>query len=292
MRRVKRERSRRRLRLPLRVLVPTLAALAAGGAVAVASIPSANGTISGCYVTSVENPDGLPLGTLRVIDVDTGATCPFGESAISWNQQGPAGPAGAQGSAGPTGPTGPAGPQGPAGSVNGEAGPGADIFMDLSPSNDLGKLGAEPSGAASDKNTIRLSSFALDLRKGTPAGGASSGSGVGRAQLQPFEVVKRVDGSSPTLFADLASGRALKTVEIVVREPAGGRLMPLAQYVLQNVEITAIHISGVQHAARETIDGVYSAIELVTYTSGASGKPKATSPTGWNLVTHRRIQRR
>ena len=84
---------------------------AAGAAVVNASIPAANGTIYACYTT---NNTG-PLARVRIIDNST-QTCNSNETAINWNQQGPAGPTGPQGPAGPAGPQGPAGPEGPAGS--------------------------------------------------------------------------------------------------------------------------------------------------------------------------------
>jgi hypothetical protein len=75
----------------------------AGTTVALASIPSADGTIHGCRATKG--------GSLRVIDADAGQTCGKDEAALTWNQTGPQGPAG------PEGPQGPAGPPGPAGTV-------------------------------------------------------------------------------------------------------------------------------------------------------------------------------
>ena len=69
------------------------------GSVAFASIPDSAGVIHGCYNTV--------SGGLRVIDSTT-QQCRPSETAIKWNQVGPAGA---------TGPTGPQGPQGPSGVV-------------------------------------------------------------------------------------------------------------------------------------------------------------------------------
>jgi hypothetical protein len=77
---------------------------AAGAAVVNASIPAANGTIYACYTTN----NTSFLARVRIIDNST-QTCNTSETAINWNQQGPAGPTGPQGPAGPTGPEGPAG---------------------------------------------------------------------------------------------------------------------------------------------------------------------------------------
>src|SRR5579862_404361 len=67
-----------------------------------ASIPDGNGVIHGCY-------NGK--GHLRVVDTDAGKTCHVGETALTWNQQGP------QGATGPAGPAGPAGATGPQGAT-------------------------------------------------------------------------------------------------------------------------------------------------------------------------------
>jgi hypothetical protein len=96
-----------------------VAAVFAFGGVALATIPSSSGVISGCYAKKD--------GSLRVVDASA-AACKTGEAALSWNQTGPqgskgdAGPQGAAGPQGPKGDTGPAGPQGPQGDA-GPAGP-------------------------------------------------------------------------------------------------------------------------------------------------------------------------
>jgi hypothetical protein len=70
----------------------------ASGAVALAAIPSADGTITGCRKNS--------NGTIRVIDAEAGQQCQAGETALTWNQTGPQGPAGQPGPQGPPGQNG------------------------------------------------------------------------------------------------------------------------------------------------------------------------------------------
>src|SRR4051812_19043098 len=88
-------------RFLLRFALPTVAALGAGAAVAVAAIPSADGTIHACI-----NPASTPPGAVRIID-DATQTCAAGETPLTWSQTGP------------TGPAGPPGPQGDPGSASG-----------------------------------------------------------------------------------------------------------------------------------------------------------------------------
>lgn len=122
----------------LRILVASSALLALAGGVAWAAIPSASGTINGCYQKS--------SGVLRVIDPDTGKTCTPSEIPISWNQRGPQGvpgPAGPTGEAGPAGPEGPQGPEGP----KGETGPAGPAGPE-GPAGPAGPAGPEgPAGA-------------------------------------------------------------------------------------------------------------------------------------------------
>lgn len=84
--------------------------------VAFASIPGANGVISGCYSRSG--------GALRVIDSSV-TQCKQGETSLNFNQTGPQGPQGIQGPVGPAGPQGDQGPAGPQGAqgIQGEQGP-------------------------------------------------------------------------------------------------------------------------------------------------------------------------
>lgn len=86
-------------------IVASLAVVAAG--ISFAAIPSADGTIHGCYKKTTK--------VLRVINAEAGQKCTSDERPLNWNQTGPAGiqgPQGEQGSPGPVGSPGPAGPPG------------------------------------------------------------------------------------------------------------------------------------------------------------------------------------
>jgi hypothetical protein len=133
--------------LPRRVLATSAGALLllGGGTAAFATItagPVSGGVIYGCYTTAAND------GSHTLVLQNTGTSCPHGDTAIKWNQQGPVGPqgpkgttgatgaAGPRGPAGQTGPTGPAGPRGPAGAQGpaGTPGTGATVAS-LSPGN-------------------------------------------------------------------------------------------------------------------------------------------------------------
>lgn len=77
--------------MPNRALIVIGAALALGigGGVAVAQIPSTDGTITACMTP--------PAGTVRLIDAEAGATCKKGEKLVTWNEAGQPGTNGVSG---------------------------------------------------------------------------------------------------------------------------------------------------------------------------------------------------
>jgi hypothetical protein len=86
------------------LLAASTAGLALAGGIAYAAIPDPGGVIHTCFKPS----DATKLGgtPLSVVDSESGATCKAGDTALTFNQQGPPGPQGLQGLPGPQGPPG------------------------------------------------------------------------------------------------------------------------------------------------------------------------------------------
>jgi type VI secretion system secreted protein Hcp len=289
-------RHRRGFSTSLKVVVPTVAALGAGAAIAVAQIGGGNSPITGCVLTDPSfSENDAPVGSLRVID-PTGTssifgdnTCTSGESTITWNQQVPVTTV----ETGPAGPQGPQGPQGPAGAVTVTSGSATDITMLLAPTNDLGQLNPTPAGEttnptfANPTKAFDLTSFTLDAQNPMTIGSATSGAGAGKVHFQGFQFTKPLDKYSAPLFQDLASGTHLTSVEIIVRRPgSNGMDDPIVQYELKTVFLTNIHISGETRNATETIQGVFGAIAFVLYGENKNGTTSVSSTGGWSQVTN------
>jgi type VI protein secretion system component Hcp len=289
-----------------KVLVPAVVALGfgVGGAVAAGSIGS-NGTITGCYLTpagAISNEDQT-VGALRVInqpDEITDTTDPdatscesVSEDTVTWNQQGPTGPQGSPGQNGLNGQNGATGGTGPAGGVSASPGSNTAVIMELTPSNpNLGGLNSIPVGesqvSGSQNQEFNVTSF--DLGASSPTlniGSQSAGAGAGKVTFQPFTVTKTVDRYSSDLFLDLAAGKALASAEIIVRKPdATGTATPVAQYLMKDVLLTSVHISGTAKNTTETIQGEYAAIQFVFYGQTKSGTTEPVSSGGWSRVTN------
>jgi type VI protein secretion system component Hcp len=281
----------------LKVLVPTVAVLGVGAAIAVGQVGGSDSTITGCWLTNASSSDS-PVGSLRVISptVTGDTSCTDGETPITWNQQVTAvtttvatGPTGA------TGPQGPPGPQGPAGAAPVSSSASADIEMVLTPAGNLGQLNPTPVGETTQPNAgatkaFDLSSFTLDAQNSLAIGSATAGAGAGKVSFQGFSFTKPLDKYSAQLFQDLASGTRIASVEIIVRKPAdNGMDDPIVQYLLKNVGLTNIHISGASKNATETIQGAFQAISFVLYGQNSNGTTPVTSTGGWSQVTNQPV---
>lgn len=265
------ERARRSRRAALKVALPTAAALGAGAAIAIGSIPSGDGTITGCYVTNTDVINAYPAapGELRLIDPSKPATLPSGapnpdgaclngEATISWNQRGPQGPAGMQG---------PAGPQGPV---------GRDLIGDTSFGfGGAGKTYLKIDGikgevtAKTHKGEIAISSFSV----GTTQRSSGGGGGAGKVSFSSFTITKRIDKSSPLLFQGAAQGKHYKEAVISFAKTKSGKQTDYLEFKMTDVLISSIQdgTSQSSHQPVESISFNYAKIEEVFL--GSNGKP-------------------
>ena len=242
---------------------------------------SAWSLVAGAGAAGTPGPAGAPGAA--------GATGPTGPQGPQ-GPQGPAGPTGATGAPGPQGPQGPQGSTGPAGGVSASSGSNDDVIMELTPTNaNLGGLKSVPVGESQvsglQNQEFNVTSFDLGASAPINIGSQSSGAGAGKATFQPFTVTKTVDKYSSDLFLDLTQGAHLASAEIIVRKAdASGMADPVAQYVMKDVAISDIHISGTAKQTTETIQGEYGAIQFVFYGQMSNGTTAPVSQGGWNQI--------
>jgi type VI protein secretion system component Hcp len=263
-----------------KLALPAAVVLGAGTAVAIAAIPSSDGTIRGCYVTT-----GTPSGQLRVID--EGQNCVAGEATLTWNQQGPTGPTGP---VGPQGDPGPPGDSGSGGSGSGgtgggspfdtsqAGGPTADIFLALD-----GIPG--DSTDAQHKNEIAIESFAF-LAKRTTTSKAVRFSGL--------RLDKVYDVSSPRLFAAATSGRHIKSAVVTFSTSSDPSGIDVVTYKLSDVTLTSYEQGGANPDTKplgsleEEIGLTPARVQVTEKTFGADGKPGPVVTASWTVPKAKR----
>ena len=256
-RRTPRGLAHRTIQSPLiRAVLVVSVVMLMGGALASASIPAANGVISGCYRTSG--------GALNVIDASV-TTCGKGQTPLTWNQTGPQGPQGIQGLTGPNGPagatgatgfTGPAGPNGPAGATGftgpagatGPAGPTSPLFCPQC---------NHPSAAVASANLNGAYWPSADLN-----GANLSGAFLNGADLRATNLVN-ADLSSANMIGVNLSGATLGSAN------------------LSGATLTSANLSG----ANLTSAFLGSANLTIANLGGATGTPSLSSATIWSNTT-------
>jgi type VI secretion system secreted protein Hcp len=285
----------------LKVAVPTAAALGAGAAVAVGSIPGSDGTIVACYNSKTNPNTGEPEtivigdalqapGALRVIDPSkphsftppTGgpgvpnpaAVCEEGESTVTWNEKGPAGPPGPPGSSGAQG-------------ASGESGGETTFGLENKAGSTFLKLDGI-SGQATDKRhkgDIEVSSFSFGIHN-TSAHGSGGGGGAGKTSFESFTIMKTVDKASPLLFQACATGKHIKSAELLFARKAGGTQKDYLYIKLTDVLISSVQAGGSEKGApQEQVSLTFQKMQE-TYLNG-DGKPGAT--LNFNLSANAKI---
>jgi type VI secretion system secreted protein Hcp len=261
-----------------KVGIPTVAALGAGSAIAVAAIPGDDGSIDGCYSRA--------SGNLRV--VESGDACRNSETAIKWSQRGPAGPQGIPGPAGPkgeTGAAGPAGPAGPAGSsailVGGEAlnAGTADAFL---------KLDGVPgeSADAKHKGEIDLESFSFGVKQTATIGGGGGG-GAGKAEFSSFRFEKLYDASSPKLFLGSASGEHFKSALVTFRR-RGGEQQEFLTYKFDDVLVEHYDQGGTtEPPLLEDVGLTFRKVEITYRPQKADGSLGDPITASWDIAANK-----
>jgi type VI secretion system secreted protein Hcp len=281
------ERRRRSLRPPLKLLLPTVAALGAGAAIGVAAIPGGGGVITGCYLTAPTSTgqDVHRFGELRLIDTSLTGTIPGSgipdpaghcfadEKTITWNQQGPQGPPGVPG---PAGLDGGAGPKGADGSVL-----VGDTSFGLSSSGDRFLKLDGIKGESTDKthkDQIEITSFSIGA---TNTGGQSSGGGGGQGKVSfnSFTITKKVDKSSPTLFAAVTSGKHIASAEVSFSKKSGGKPLDYLVFKMSPILVTSLKLGGQNPTEQVT----FSFAKMSETFQGVDAKGKKISPVTVNV---------
>jgi type VI secretion system secreted protein Hcp len=260
----------------LKIALPTAAALIAGGAVALGAIPSSDGTIHACYATG-----GSPTGALRI--VDEGVQCASGETAITWNQQGPAGPPGPTGDTGPSADSGSSGGGDTGSSVPEAGGPSAEIFL---------KLDGIPGESTDDKHKgeIDVEAFTFNAKRAAANGG---GGGTGKVKVAPFRLVKVYDASSPKLFQAAASGRHIRSATLTLRRSGDAGASEFLTYKLSDLVVSSYQQGGANPDQRplgslEDEVGLSPAkVQVTARTTTASGEAGPVVTASWDLKHNR-----
>jgi hypothetical protein len=195
------------------------AALFGGGTLAwsavAPSIPGPDGVIHSCY-----NSTGNPVGSLRVIDPATGASCSKNEKSLNFNQTGPQGPQGIQGVQGVPGTSGVDGTDGIDGADGQNGAPGS----------------TGPAGPAGLSHAYSSSTSGSYFNNGVETVVLSVSPPAGAYVVNSKVIVNNQDGDSQSATCDLRVGSTLQDyfiMELSANDSQGFELAVPLQAVVQ-----------------------------------------------------------
>jgi type VI secretion system secreted protein Hcp len=261
-----------------KLALPAVVVLGAGTAVAIAAIPSSDGVITACRVTTGATP-----GQLRVIDTEATPpqTCTTNEATVTWNQQGPPGP---QGDPGPPGDSGSgtdtSGGGGSPFDTGQAGGPSADIFLAID-----GIPG--DSTDAQHKNQISIESFAFLAKR-------PSTRTVGAVRFSALRLDKVYDVSSPRLLSAATSGRHLKSATVTFSTGSDPSGINVLTYKLTDVTVSSYEQGGANPDTKplgsleEEIGLSPARVQVTEKTFGANGSAGPPVTSSWQVPKSRR----
>jgi type VI secretion system secreted protein Hcp len=134
---------------------------------------------------------------------------------------------------------------------------------------------------------IALSSFDFSAENPTTIGSASGGAGAGKAKFNELAITKKVDKSSPGLFAALATGGHFGSVQLYLRR-SGADGKPYLAYEFQLVSVTKVDWTGSDgdDAPSEAVTFVYGALQVAYKTQNPDGSLGSATKTSWSQVTN------
>lgn len=137
---------------------------------------------------------------------------------------------------------------------------------------------------------IEIYSFSWGASNPTTVGSGSTGLSASKVSLSGFNVMKRTEKSSPTLFAGCCAGKHFDKAVVTMRKAAGDAgQKPFLVYTFTDVMVESIQWSGSSggdDTPTESVSFAYKKVEVEYQQQdskgGAVGKPVKAS---WDVTT-------
>jgi type VI secretion system secreted protein Hcp len=147
-----------------------------------------------------------------------------------------------------------------------------------------------PKGESSDatykaKGAFEIYSFSLGASNPVQIGSASPGAGAGKVSLSSFNIMKKMDKSSPVLFLACCKGGHYTKADVVLRK-AGGTAMEYLTYTFTEVFVESIQWSGSSggdDVPTESVSFAFGKLEMKYIPQDEKGGPGTAVPATWDL---------
>jgi len=133
---------------------------------------------------------------------------------------------------------------------------------------------------------FEVESYSFDVEQVLNIGSQSTGAGAGKIAFNPFKITRKIDKSSPTLFANACSGTAFKQVILGLRKSGGGDTAGsfFLRFDFKLVAVKSINWSSDSESPTEDIEFEYGGLQVRYTPQKPDGKFDPVIASGWNKV--------
>jgi type VI secretion system secreted protein Hcp len=159
-----------------------------------------------------------------------------------------------------------------------------DAFMWLDGGNPAAK-GETQDSAYKSKNAYEIYSFSWGASNPTTIGSSTGGSGAGKVSLSSFNIMKKSDSASPSLFANCCSGEHFDKAHVVLRK-AGGTALEYLKYDFEEVFVESIQWSGStggDDTPTESVSFAFGKVSIEYEPQSAKGSEGSKVTAVWDI---------
>ena len=141
-----------------------------------------------------------------------------------------------------------------------------------------------PGPSTSLSDAIDILSFSFGASNSAVFGPGSSGgeSRAGRADVSHVSIMKVLDKTSPTLFANCVTGDYIDSVDVQYFKPMGTKQDVYFKIHMEKVIITSVQLSGSNENPTESISFAFAKLK-VSYNPEKDGKLQGFVDKGWDV---------
>lgn len=157
-----------------------------------------------------------------------------------------------------------------------------DTFIDIA-----GVVGE--STAAGFEGKTEIFSFSWGASNPTTVGSGTTGLSAGKVSISSFNVMKKTDKASTTLFAACCSGQHFDSATVTMRKATGtsGKQQAFLVYTFTDVMVESIQWSGSSggdDSPTESISLAFAKVTIAYSIQGKDGKMSAAGEASWDLT--------
>lgn len=141
-----------------------------------------------------------------------------------------------------------------------------------------------------DNKAFEIYSFSWGASNPVTIGSASGGAGGGKVSISSFNIMKKTDKTSPSLYVNCCKGTHFDKGTVVLRKAGGDNPVEFIKYEFEQLFVESIQWSGSQggdDSPTESVSFAFGKVKTYYTPQDATGKAGTPIPTSWDLRTNK-----